>query len=163
MRNVEAAFQQISGEQGMGAAKLLKPIAGNDVGGSMRRMPTLPPQPPASSAVTERLDRLAQLKDGWSEGEGLAPSDLAIETAKAILGKLALEHPNVPRPRIFATEEAGILAEWSFEHWAVDLSFAADSDVARGAATHLVNRAPRRQTFSSSDTGPLASWLLEMM
>jgi hypothetical protein len=56
----------------------------------------------------ERIEELAQLKDGWLDGEGKAPTELAINNAKSISTLLDLF---VEKRWIYPTPYGGIQIE----------------------------------------------------
>ncbi len=61
--------------------------------------------------VTAQLDDLRNLKDGWLDGDGLAPGHEGLDWLDAMLSN---EYPNhLPLPRIYPTFEGGVQLEWS--------------------------------------------------
>ena len=61
--------------------------------------------------VTAQLDDLRNLKDGWYDGDGLAPSHEGLDWLEA---RLSNEYLNLlPLPRIYPTVEGGVQLEWS--------------------------------------------------
>ena len=60
--------------------------------------------------VTTQLDYLRTLKDGWYDGDGLAPSHEGLDWLKSKLN----EYPKrLPLPLIYPTLEGGVQLEWS--------------------------------------------------
>jgi len=58
-----------------------------------------------------RFDKLAELKDGWYEGAGLAPPS---EALTIIAEKFIAHYPeSAPLPSIVPTQEGNLLAEWN--------------------------------------------------
>lgn len=71
-----------------------------------------------------RFGELAQLEVGWLDGEGVPPDAAILQRARAVLvGLLDLD---VPRPRVFATLEGGVQAEWSGGGFEVSVTFEPD-------------------------------------
>lgn len=61
--------------------------------------------------VSAQLDDLRNLKDGWYDGDGLAPSHEGLDWLDA---RLSNEYPDhLPLPRIYPTFEGGVQLEWS--------------------------------------------------
>ena len=61
--------------------------------------------------VTAQMDDLRNLKDGWYDGDGSAPSHEGLDWLEA---RLSSEYLNLlPLPRIYPTFEGGVQLEWS--------------------------------------------------
>lgn len=73
------------------------------------------------SVLERRLDELADLSDGWLDGEGIRPDAGALQRARQVLGELL--GLDVPRPRLFATPEGGIQAEWTVDSRECSVTF----------------------------------------
>jgi len=74
--------------------------------------------------LDDRLDELASLKAGWLDGEGVRPDALVIERARRMLADLLTFE--VPRPRVFATPEGGVQAEWTVGEHEISVTFEPD-------------------------------------
>lgn len=62
--------------------------------------------------LTARLEELAELKDGWFEGHGLAPSRVSLQwLSKTYEASLP---DDLPLPYAYPTPEGGIQLEWNF-------------------------------------------------
>lgn len=61
--------------------------------------------------MRKRIAELAQLQDGWLDGNGLAPTKPALHRADVLALTLA-SVVNLPYPGIFPSEEGGIQFEW---------------------------------------------------
>ena len=62
--------------------------------------------------VPARLSELRELRDGWLDGEGLAPDSAGLDWLSDIFEVM---YPNeAPLPRIYPTPEGRVQAEWSF-------------------------------------------------
>lgn len=67
--------------------------------------------------VATRCEELAQLKDGWLDGEGIAPSKAGL-TAFATAWDNA-ETAALPLPHIYPTPEGGVQMEWTLGGWEI--------------------------------------------
>lgn len=69
--------------------------------------------------VTLRLDEIAELKDGWLDGNGVAPNPEKLRLlAKAFDNSFKAD---LQLPHLYPTPEGGIQAEWSLDDWEVTL------------------------------------------
>jgi hypothetical protein len=75
--------------------------------------------------VDLRLDELSELKDGWLNGEGIAPSIPHLENLKRAF-ELYFDS-ELPLPYLYPTPEGGIQAEWSLGDWEISLGMSRDS------------------------------------
>jgi hypothetical protein len=114
-------------------------------------------------ALWERLSTLAELSDGWLDGDGLAPTELALALARQVLARLLVEAPAIERPKVFPTLDGGVQAEWVFGLWAADVAFRPEGGGLDAVATHAVTGASREQIFDAEqvlrDASSLAGWL----
>jgi hypothetical protein len=63
------------------------------------------------SAISDRLNEMKALSDGWKDGEGIAPSKEGIEWLSE---SFRLYYPDdLTKPCLYATLDGGIRAEWS--------------------------------------------------
>jgi hypothetical protein len=76
------------------------------------------------SKLESRFSELASLREGWLDGEGVPPDVVLLHRARRVLADL-LDF-DVPRPRVFATLEGGVQAEWSVEGHEVSVTFEPD-------------------------------------
>ena len=60
-------------------------------------------------ALAARLDEIAQLQDGWLEGQGLAPNADQLAT---VTDWLSSYPDQIVLPRVFPTQEGNLLLEW---------------------------------------------------
>ena len=67
--------------------------------------------PSGLAALDRRLLEIQELRAGWLDGEGLAPSYAAVRLARIVLADLL--RSDAPRPRVYPTVEGGIQAEWT--------------------------------------------------
>lgn len=75
--------------------------------------------------LDERLEELAGLQAGWLDGNGARPDISALSRARRTLAELL--GLDVPRPRVFATPEGGIQAEWTIGNREISVTFESDS------------------------------------
>ena len=76
-----------------------------------------------ASGAVHRLSDIAELRDGWYDGQGSAPSQQAIQRALAIV--LALSPTTTELPNIFPTPEGGVSLEKSLPHRAATIEISA--------------------------------------
>ena len=73
------------------------------------------------AGIDAQLDRLASMEDGWHNGQGLAPSQVAIECAQRVLA-LIEAGSDAGVPFIYPTYEGGVTAEWTHHAWEISVS-----------------------------------------
>jgi hypothetical protein len=66
-----------------------------------------------------RLQELAQLRDGWYDGDGAAPSAAALSLAGVVALSLGDSYPT----RIYPTPSGGVCLEWNLSPWDVSAVF----------------------------------------
>jgi hypothetical protein len=79
--------------------------------------------------ISARLDELRELKDGWFEGKGVAPSPDGLNWLAALFDRVFPD--DLPLPYLYPTAEGGIQAEWSIS--SKELSLEVDLSAHRGA------------------------------
>jgi hypothetical protein len=62
-------------------------------------------------SIQKRLNELAALQDGWLDGDAVSVEPAAVNAARHTL--VGLVNLGVPEPRIFATPDGGVQAEWT--------------------------------------------------
>lgn len=75
--------------------------------------------------VSDRLEELRNLPDGWLDGDGAAPSSEALASAERFLGFLEAD---VPAPVLYPTPEGGCQAEWSREEDELEVTLCFEPD-----------------------------------
>ena len=86
--------------------------------------------------VPARLDEFRNMKDGWLEGQGVAPAHIGLDWLSA---KFERNFPDdLPLPYVFPTPEGGIEAEWLLGSHSV--IFGIDLDTHRGDWLEVDNR-----------------------
>jgi len=96
-----------------------------------------------------QLEEIAQLKDGWLDGEGTAYAPEALrELAKHFDRYFS---PNLPLPRLYPMPEGGIQAEWTFGRWEVTLPIQIGSFEVEYQAMQMDTKECRDLDFSLSN------------
>jgi hypothetical protein len=78
-------------------------------------------EPEDLANLDKRLDELASLNAGWLDGEGEIPRSDVLNRASRLLADLLTFE--VPRPRVFATPEGGVQAEWTIGDHEISITF----------------------------------------
>jgi hypothetical protein len=120
---------------------------------------------PEIDALWKRIDSLAEVPNGWLDGDGLAPSAEALARVREVLARLLADHHEIPRPKVFPTPEGGLQAEWVFGCVSADACFQRDGLTVCSA----VSTAHEREldaTFEENevtrfDAALLAQWLMK--
>ena len=107
--------------------------------------------------VDARLGALSTLHAGWLDGEGVAPSVTALDHARSVIPHLL--NLSVPRPRIAATPEGGVEAEWSIGDREVSVTFEPDGSL-YGMAVDVVTHAVTEPELHLADRGAIAAFVL---
>jgi hypothetical protein len=64
-------------------------------------------------AISEKIDEISQLKDGWFDGRGLAPG---VDKLADVSERLIADYPDkLPLPRIVPKQDGNLLLEWIAE------------------------------------------------
>jgi len=112
--------------------------------------------------VEARLDDLAALRDGWFDGGGVAFSRNQLDwLGRAVLRYLGALDP----PRLYATPEGNVLAEWQSEPWDVSVEFELSGQSGQFHAVNLDSgdvREARDDLSSESGWQSLESRLAEL-
>ena len=78
-----------------------------------------------SQKISERLDELRNMQDGWLDGDGVAPSHAGLDWLNSSFERYL--PMNLPLPYMFPTPEGGIEAEWSIGRYSVMFEIDLDS------------------------------------
>lgn len=173
---VEIGFERIHKDRLVGALKN-RPLERVRVRGkliqtqSVKRMQSIDDldvmedeRAPEIQKIWDRLRSFEQIKNGWFDGGGLAPTHQALTRAKDVLARLLVDYANIPRPRVYPTPAGGIQAEWVLNDWVADLMFDAGGNHIQGEATQTVTGAEHSQDFDEHNATPtdvkeVAAWL----
>jgi len=83
--------------------------------------------PEGLDILDDRLDELSRLSDGWLDGFGSPPAAEVLQRARSQLAVLLTI--DVPRPRVFATPEGGVQAEWTVGEREISINFEPDGSL----------------------------------
>jgi hypothetical protein len=97
----------------------------------------------------QQLKELAQLKDGWLDGQGFAP-DLDM------LSWLSSEfdsnyHTSLPLPFFYPMPNGGVQAEWTGNNWEISLEIDLISKKAEFLAVNVLSKAVQEKEIDLSD------------
>jgi hypothetical protein len=81
-------------------------------------------EPEDLASLDKRLEELASLNTGWLDGDGVRPDGDVLHRASCMLADLLTFE--VPRPRVFATPEGGVQAEWTIADHEISVTFEPD-------------------------------------
>lgn len=113
---------------------------------------------PAPLDVASQLMDLAQLEDGWLDGEGRAPGREALTW---LADRFEHSWPgNLPSPYLYPTVEGGVQAEWSLPPHEISLEVDLGARTSEWHALNLETDAEDRRTCDLGSDGVWA-WLSE--
>lgn len=99
--------------------------------------------------IETRLEELAQLRDGWLDGKGVAPDRAAlVRLAQAFDEQY---EPDLPLPYLYPTAEGGVQAEWTLGQWEASLEITLPGLSAQFQALHLATGETRDLELSLVD------------
>lgn len=107
-------------------------------------------------SLDNRLDELASLSAGWLDGEGIRPDVGALERARRVLSNLLTFE--VPRPRVFATPEGGVQAEWTVGENEISVTFEPDGRI-YAVAVNLASGQSQEPELATDDPEQIAQLL----
>jgi hypothetical protein len=103
-----------------------------------------------------RLEELAELKDGWLDGQGIAPAADKLRWLASCFDRYFA--PSLCLPYLYPTAEGGIQAEWSLpDHWEVTLEI---DLVTQRASYQAVNLQTQASQDHDMDLAQTAGWTL---
>lgn len=104
--------------------------------------------------VPARLDEFRSMKDGWLEGQGVAPAHTGLDWLSASFER---NFPgDLPLPYVFPTPEGGIEAEWRLGPCSV--IFGIDLDTHRGDWLEVDKRHPDDERSKELDLNEDSDW-----
>jgi hypothetical protein len=99
--------------------------------------------------VTLRLDEIADLKDGWLDGKGIAPVP---EKLRWLAGAFdSYFKTALPLPYLYPTAEGGVQAEWSLADWEVTLEIDLATQSAHYQAVNVANNETKEHEITLSE------------
>jgi hypothetical protein len=84
-----------------------------------------------------QIESIRNLKDGWLDGEGKAPSHVALTWFVQTFDRYWVDP--LPLPYIYPTYEGGISLEWSIGYWELSLDIDLTSHTGYWHALHTEN------------------------
>lgn len=96
--------------------------------------------------IAARCEELAQLKDGWLDGEGAAPTKLGLDAFLASWN--SADTDALPLPHIYPTPEGGIQMEWTQDGWETSAEVELETLNAELLAVNVMTRETRDETIS---------------
>lgn len=110
--------------------------------------------------VSARLEEFAQLKDGWLEGKGLAPSPKGLQW----LSRTCESHlpDDLPFPYAYPTPEGGVQMEWGLGDTEVSMVIDLASQAAEWHALNLKTGAETSRSLSLNETSDW-KWILDQI
>lgn len=99
--------------------------------------------------INARLDELRELKDGWLDGEGYAPSDAGLTWLSASFNRYYPE--GLIRPRLYPTFDGGVQAEWVIKSTDVSININLLSREGEWHSLDLVSDTERQRILSLDD------------
>lgn len=96
--------------------------------------------------IETRLEELAQLQDGWMDGNGRALNRASLMRLVQAFGESF--DPDLPLPYLYPTPEGGVQAEWTLGRWEVSLEIILPSLAADYQAVHTETGETREQVLS---------------
>jgi hypothetical protein len=106
--------------------------------------------------LDKRLEELEALQAGWLDGGGARPDISALNHARRTLAELL--NFDVPQPRVFATPEGGIQAEWTVDNREISVTFESDSKL-YAIAVDLVSGESEEPELTEADLAQIADLL----
>jgi hypothetical protein len=107
-------------------------------------------------SLDDRLDELASLNTGWLDGEGVRPDALVLERARRMLADLLTFE--VPRPRVFATPDGGVQAEWTVSEHEISVTFEPDGKL-YAVSVNLASGDAEEPKLAADDPAQIAQLL----
>jgi hypothetical protein len=107
--------------------------------------------------LESRFNELAGLQLGWMDGEGVPPDRVLLQRARQVLSRL-LDF-DVPRPRVFATLEGGVQAEWTTEGHEVSVTFEPDGTLS-AISVNPAEGTSDEPSLAVDDTARIAQFVL---
>lgn len=112
-------------------------------------MPSTLPDDARRSALAARFTVLAQLPDGWLDGDGRALDSSSLRSlAQGFSERLLV---TLPLPYLYPTPESGVQAEWSHLDWEVSLTITLPCLTAAYQAVHIPSGDCQNRELSLAD------------
>jgi hypothetical protein len=111
--------------------------------------------------VERRLETLAQMADGWLEGEGAKPTPAVMQVMAALLQ--AMERRGCSPPHLYPTVEGGLQAEWAFADAEVSVELDSQAGAADFFGVHLPTGATTDERIALSPLEEAATALSNLV
>ena len=103
-----------------------------------------------------RIDEIRVLKDGWLDGEGIAPDSKGLDWLEtSIREHFTPRNPRLPLPRIFPAPGGQIMLEWKFDSKAASLEIDLGG---RMGYWHVLDLSTKDDSDEDLDLGQAAGW-----
>ncbi len=103
--------------------------------------------------IPARFEELRTLKNGWLDGQGVAPSTEGLEWLASLLDK---DYPDkLPLPYVYPVAEGGVQLEWSLKPREVSLEIEFGS---KRGEWHLLNLETKQEESRSMNLSDDAAW-----
>ena len=100
--------------------------------------------------ISDRLEDLSKLKDGWLDGKGIAPSAGGLKWLDETFG--VNYESSLPLPHLYPTAEGGIQAEWALNNWEISLDINIASKIADFQGVNLKTHEEEEGSYDLSKT-----------
>lgn len=110
----------------------------------------------AARGIGSQLDAMRSIKDGWLDGEGLAPPGAGLDWLTRAFGRYLPE--DAPLPYLYPTETGGVQAEWSLGPNEITFSVDLDTHLGEWHALNMNTDVVSEHTLNCDDSGDWA-WL----
>lgn len=105
--------------------------------------------------IDARLDELRLLRDGWLDGQGMAPSEKGLDWLSA---RFSVNYPDeFPLPFLYPTAEGGVQAEWSVGRYEITLEVNLEQCTGEW---HYINLDTDEEEFHTLDLDDQSGWLV---
>ena len=105
--------------------------------------------------VESRLEELANLKDRWFNGKGVALDGKKLKVLAEEFEKNF--DTSLPLPHLYPTPEGGIIGEWLLGEWAISLEIETMSQAAQYEALNLISNEPTELNLNLNEPSGWAS------
>lgn len=103
--------------------------------------------------ISQQIEEIALLKDGWLNSNGLAPN---AESLKWLTTEFETKYdPSLLAPFLYPTAEGGVQAEWSGNNWEISLEIDLSSKKSEFQAVYIHSKEVLEKDI---DLGAMAGW-----
>ena len=105
----------------------------------------------AARGIGSQLDAMRSIRDGWLDGEGLAPPGAGLDWLTRAFGRYLPE--DAPLPYLYPTEMGGVQAEWSLGPCEITLAVDLDAHCGEWHALNMETDAVSERTLNCDSVG----------